>query len=164
MQVLTSMKTTSWLTPAWLVSMAKEVLGEIDLDPASCERAQAWIQARRYYTIETDAFAQSWESSSVWLNPPFDDTPRWTAKLVEEFDAGRVKEAILLVNANVGYVWFTKLWERFPCCLLRERVRFIKEDGSEGGQSKRAQAVFYLGPNRRLFQAVFQKIGKVVFP
>jgi hypothetical protein len=39
-----------WYTPAEFVEAARAVLGEFDLDPASSERAQQTVKARRYYS------------------------------------------------------------------------------------------------------------------
>ena len=58
-----------WWTPAELVEAARDVLGVIELDPASCAGAQATVRARRFHTLEDDGLAQEW-SGAVWLNPP----------------------------------------------------------------------------------------------
>jgi hypothetical protein len=48
-----------WYTPPHYVFMARQVLGKIDLDPASNEVAQAWIQAAKYFTVVEDGLKQS---------------------------------------------------------------------------------------------------------
>lgn len=49
----------------------------------------------------------------------------WSAKLIAEYQARRVTEAALLVNAKLGYDWFSKLLKHWPICLAYERISFI---------------------------------------
>jgi hypothetical protein len=64
-----SSATAEHFTPPWLVEAAREVMGVIELDPASCEAANEYIRARRIFTIADNGFAQRW-SGRVFLNPP----------------------------------------------------------------------------------------------
>lgn len=50
-QLINQSKTVEWYTPPWCLALVREVLGTIDLDPASCEAAQRTVQASQYYTI-----------------------------------------------------------------------------------------------------------------
>lgn len=56
-------------TPAWLVEAARDVLGGIDLDPASNRIANQVVRARKIYTARTNGFDKVWEGR-VFLNPP----------------------------------------------------------------------------------------------
>lgn len=102
--------------------------------------------------------------SRVFLNPPFDETRLWIAKLIAQYEAGNVTEAIALVNSNLGYSWYESLWRRFPVCCARERIRFIAQDGTRGGQAKRGQTFVYLGANVERFRSVFSEIGRIILP
>ena len=62
-------KTQEHYTPAHVVELAREVLGVIDLDPASCEEANATVRAKRIFTRGDDGLTQPW-SGRVFLNPP----------------------------------------------------------------------------------------------
>lgn len=44
-QLLNSSQSNEWFTPARYVEAAREVLGSIDLDPASCEAGNRIVQA-----------------------------------------------------------------------------------------------------------------------
>lgn len=166
MQVLTSRKTVEWYTPPFLIERARDVMGRIDLDPASNHLPQTWILADTYFTeggLEVPWYGR------IWLNPPFDQTPKWVAKLRREWESGNTEEAILLVNANLGYKWFEELWRAFPCCFLRERVRFIREDGTQGGQAKRGQVLLHLPPQNghlapHRFYRIFRDLGRIIQP
>src|SRR6266567_8413556 len=59
-----------WFTPVEIIEAVRDVLGTIDLDPASCDEAQETVQATRYFTAENDGLKQEW-AGRVWLNPPF---------------------------------------------------------------------------------------------
>jgi hypothetical protein len=96
-----------YYTPTAVLDLVREVLGTIDLDPASCATAQATVQARTYYTVEDDGLRQPWHGS-VFLNPPYrlPEIARFLGKLVEELEAERTTEAIVLVNAATETDWF----------------------------------------------------------
>ena len=51
---------SEWYTPAYLVAAVEEVLGRIDLDPASCEEAQRTIAARVYFNKEQNGLKFQW--------------------------------------------------------------------------------------------------------
>lgn len=56
-------------TPPEVVEAARVVLGAIDLDPASCDKANGYIRAVEYMTREDNGFLQPWWGR-VFLNPP----------------------------------------------------------------------------------------------
>ncbi len=164
-----SHESVEYYTPQEYIEAAREVLGEIDLDPASCEAAQEWIQARIYYTKEQDGLFLPW-SGRVWLNPPYSKTggesnqALWSQRLQAEYMAGNVAEAVLLVKAALGYKWFDELWYKWPVCFARERISFVREDGSDEGQSKQGTAFLYFGRRESAFRQVFSRIGRVILP
>jgi ParB family chromosome partitioning protein len=49
-----------WYTPGPYLGAAKEVIGAIDLDPASCVIAQQTVQAQRFFAISDDGLAHEW--------------------------------------------------------------------------------------------------------
>jgi hypothetical protein len=61
--------TAEHFTPPGIVAMAREALGGITLDPASCAEANAWIKAERFYSTREDGFIKPWHGR-VFLNPP----------------------------------------------------------------------------------------------
>lgn len=163
LQILTSRNTDEWYTPRFIIDKVRQVLGKIDLDPASNHFANSWIQANTYYTKEQNGLKQEWEGN-VFLNPPFSETGIWTRKLVKCFEERKVYSAIILVNSNLGTSWFEELWEDYPVCCLRKRLRFIDSEGYEGEQPNRSQTIVYLGNEFNLFKQVFSPLGKVIYP
>jgi hypothetical protein len=161
MRVLTSNANDEWYTPRYITDMAREVMGGIDLDPASNAVAQGWIQAGEYYdaTHILSGLARPWRQK-VWLNPPFIDTPAWVERFCTAAITGEIDEGIMLVNSAQGYVWWERLCDTLPVVMLRERLRFVRPDGTVGGQAKKGQTVAYHGPNLDRFVAVFGRIGR----
>lgn len=159
--LMMSRETVEWYTPPDIIERARSVLGTIDLDPASSDVAQRWIQATTYYTAES--LHAPW-SGRVWLNPPFDDTPTWVDRLEQVYEAGSVIEAVLLVNSAPGYIWWEDLWRRRPVCMLRERLYFYRTDGTPDGQAKKGTTIAYYGEDIRLFVEVFGELGRIILP
>ena len=53
-------KSYEWYTPAKYLHAAREVMGAIDLDPASSTLANTVIQAETYYDEETNGLDKPW--------------------------------------------------------------------------------------------------------
>lgn len=144
--------------------MVRKVLGEIDLDPATCDYAQNhFIQAKAYFTQVDDGLNKSW-FGRVFLNPPFEDARHWIKKLEHEYQLGNVSEAIALVKSALGYNWWEDLFRTWPVCLCRKRPAFIRQDGTTGGQIKHGVSFFYLGTDVDKFDYVFSSIGRIIRP
>lgn len=56
-------------TPPAIVEAAHAVMGGIDLDPASCEKANHYVEAVEFFNQEDNGFRQTWHGR-VFLNPP----------------------------------------------------------------------------------------------
>lgn len=170
MQVLTSHKSTEWYTPPEYVEMVRKVLYSIDLDPASIKFCQEWIKANRWFGKKEDGLSRDWDAVTVFCNPPYgkeggkSGQAVWSKKMIEEWDKGSFKSGILLVNSTQGYRWYEQLWNSFPVCCVRERIRFINKNGKAGGQAKRGQTFVYFGHNVERFRQEFSKIGKIILP
>jgi phage N-6-adenine-methyltransferase len=154
-----------WYTPGEYLAMAREVLGEIDLDPASSDEAQGIIEAAHYFTKADDGLAQEWHGR-VWLNPPYAQPliADFVAKLVAERLAGLVTAAIMLTHNYTDTAWFH---EAAGCadaiCFTRGRVKFYEPDGEIAAPTQ-GQAFFYFGRRIGAFVERFRSIGFVVRP
>lgn len=164
--LILSSTSNEWYTPAIYIDAARDVLGEIDLDPASCAYAQRTVRAKKYYTMADDGLRKTWQGK-VFLNPPYGRTcarsnqSLWSEKLIREFEAGRVTEAILLTNAQTAEKWFQPLWA-YSICFTNHRIKFELEDGQKS-QPTHGNAFTYMGQNVAWFKQVFSRFGKVVY-
>ncbi len=164
LEALTSSESNEWYTPAKYIEAARQVMGGIDLDPASCEQANRVVMADRIFTAELDGLKQEW-AGRVWLNPPYgregqdSNQALWTAKLLAEWKTGRIERAILLVNAVTDRSWFQPLWD-FPICFTDHRIRFYGPTG-EGGSPVVGSVLVYFGPSPSLFYLAFAQFGVI---
>jgi hypothetical protein len=77
-------------TPAKYIEAARDVLGGIDLDPASCEAANGTVRAAKFFDAEHSGLVEEWHGR-VWLNPSYGDlVGKFIEKLALEMSAGRV--------------------------------------------------------------------------
>jgi ParB family chromosome partitioning protein len=154
-----------WYTPPEFVDAARAVLGAIDVDPASAERAQETVRAGTYYTKEDDGLSRPW-AGRLWLNPPYEKklVDAFTEKLVNHYRAGDVTEAVVLVNNATDTEWFCRLAAAASAaCFPSRRIKFLRPEGEDGAPLQ-GQALLYLGGDVGAFRAAFGKFGRVWRP
>lgn len=152
-----------WYTPTHYVAKARLVMGGIDCDPASNERAQELIAASTYYTTETNGLAHEWHGR-VWMNPPYSqpEVQQFADKLLSEVAAGRVTEAVVLTNAAIDTQWHQRLQDKCTClCTVSGRIQFQSGNGRTTSSNAVGQTFLYFGPNADKFNEVFSAIGKI---
>lgn len=164
-------KSNEWYTPAKYIEAAREVMGGIDLDPASCEMANRTVQATRYYDEATNGLLQRWEGC-VWLNPPYGrihperkgSTKSYQLlfiqKLLRAYADGNIEQAICLIIGTSCFMrWFQPLWN-YPLCFHDGRIIFDMPDGTQSDFGF-GNIIAYLGPNEQTFIDIFSKFGTV---
>jgi ParB family chromosome partitioning protein len=151
-----------WYTPSEYIEAARELMGEIDLDPASSTVAQETVKAVRFYTREDDGLSKPW-SGRVWLNPPYSASlvKAFSQRLEEAYRDGAITEGLILVNNATDTQWFQSLMSQFPVCFTRGRVKFWGPD-KEHLATRQGQAVIYFGKREEEFASVFSRFGEVV--
>lgn len=160
----------SWYTPQLYLDAVHAVLGGVDLDPFSSEKANVLVRAQTIFTQANCAFVQSWrvvDEARVFMNPPYSKglCGRAVAKFIEQYRLGAFVEAIVLVNNATDTRWFQLLVQHCAAmCFTHHRISFWNEDGKPVSGNTRGQAFFYFGQQHNAFAKHFAKFGFVVFP
>ena len=147
-------------TPAKYIEAAREVMGGIDLDPASNMHAQKTVKATEWYDEAENGLLQAW-NGRVFLNPPYayPTVGHFIEKLCGEIADGNVTAAILLTNNNTDTKWWHLAASLSAAvCFTAGRINFYKEDGSIT-QPTNGQTFFYFGDNAKQFANVFGEYG-----
>lgn len=179
-----SMDSPEWYTPAVFVEAAREVMGRIDLDPASCEEANQVVNATEYFTEQEDGLKQHWHET-VFLNPPGGLVPEFWHKLIFEFERGHTRQAVWIGYSLEQLQTLQCCGARvtpldFPMCVPKKRIAFIENEAKRAlrfekllAQGKKpnpksapshANYIAYLGDSRAgiaRFADVFGKFGRV---
>lgn len=157
--VMHSSVNSEWGTPAHVIALAREVLGTIDLDPASDVLANETVKANLIYTKAMDGLKQDWLCGTLWLNPPYGrGSSKWLQKLKESYESGQIREAaLLLVPARTGTRWW-QIMSQYPVCFIRGRLKFM---GMADNSAPFDSAVFYLGNHDGKFMRSFKPLGDI---
>lgn len=162
-------------TPEYVVNIARGTFDNgIDLDPASNPAANAWIKARRFYTVEDDGLTAAW-SGSVWLNPPYgkidgnkSSVDAWARRCVQELTRKdrTVRELCFLIGGRHQHLTNVQALlslEESAALFLNERIKFLRIPGNMIGNLENFEALeimnqpsdnnvlIYAGPNRERF-------------
>lgn len=155
-----------WGTPEFWAELAREFFGgEIDLDPASNDRAQQIIRANRYFTKADDALSKRWEATSVWLNPPYSKPlcGKFSGHFFDDHRDKAFAEGLQLVNNPTEVEWFQDALERCTAVLFpKGRIGFIGADGKPVTNNNQGQAIFYVGAKLPRFYKLYKPHGQIL--
>lgn len=157
--VINNSGNNEWYTPSFIIEAARKSMNGIDLDPASCEMANATVKAEKYYTVEENGLEQNW-FGNVWLNPPY--SSELIGKFVDKTVSERhnYSQAIVLVNNSTETGWFIKLVSiASAICFPQRRVKYYTPVQGVPGSPLQGQAIVYIGDNIDTFSKEFESIG-----
>lgn len=151
-----------WYTPIWLLDEVRYVMGDIDLDPASCAEANRVVKAKKYFSLDDSGLDKEWRGR-VYMNPPYARKliDAFAFKFAEERIAGNVREACVVVNNATDTEWFQLM--AVCCnrmCILKGRVSFWSP-GTASKKGLQGQVVLYTGPHLDEFNRRFGEHGLV---
>jgi hypothetical protein len=130
-----SCDTPEWYTPRPFVEAARQVLGAIDLDPASHREANRIVRARRFYSDCGEA--RSWHGR-VFCNPPGGLVFAFWHRMLYEWTIGHLTAAIWIGYSleqlqtlqghvlHAGYPIPNPL--EFPICIPDRRIPFVENE------------------------------------
>lgn len=151
-----------WYTPSQYVESARKVMGSIDLDPASCKRANEIVRAAKFYTKDDDGTQKPWWGN-VWLNPPYAATvmSAYVKHLVEQYAAGAFRQAIFLTHNNLDTEWWIRAYQSGGImCSTKGRIRFYDAFG-ESNSPTHGHTFIYFGKRRKAFENEFCQYGPI---
>lgn len=153
-----------WYTPIEYIRSVRVVLGDIDLDPASCAMANGLIKAKKYFTKEDNGLEHDWYGS-VFMNPPYSKNKAFAEKLLQQFEMGFTTRAIILVGAHgIETQWFRGYWNHI-LCFTGHRIRFNTPIGTKIAGNINGSVFVHLGRNEKQhlkFAKEFNQHGFVV--
>ena len=146
-----------WYTPLKYIDSARVVMGSIDLDPATSESVNQKINAKNYYTKETDGLEKEW-FGNIWLNPPYENG--LVSEFIEKICHKEYKQAIVLVNNATETKWGAMALKKCSAvCFHTGRIRFISIDGQVKESPLQGQMILYFGDNVYEFISEFKQYG-----
>lgn len=132
---------SDWISPPHIIEAAREVMGSIDLDPASSAKANQVVQAKEFYNERRNGLVKPW-FGNVWLNPPFgkiiiggkerSSQDVWVQKACKEWSIEDeygpcVQQMTTIFNQAMSQVWFRPLLDQL-LCVPYGRLSFIDPD------------------------------------
>jgi hypothetical protein len=165
-------KSSLWMTPEPILEASRELMGSIELDPASDWEANERVRADSFFA--EDALNQFWGASTVFLNPPGGrGQPKafWN-KLLEAWKHEDVKQAIYIAF-SLEQLQQNQSMLDFPVCFPNKRLKYVPREGKAASPTH-ASAIVYLPPRAgdesarfvsksmaEMFKDIFSKFGKV---
>jgi hypothetical protein len=120
------------------------------------------VKAKQHFTKQDDGLAHEW-TGQVFLNPPYGEVgPKFVAKLIRDYDSGKVKEAILLVNSHcTDTKWFQPLFD-YLMCFTDHRSKFWNAKAESSTSPTHGSVFVYFGKNANKFEKHFKQFGAVL--
>ena len=149
-----------WFTPAYILDAAREVMGAIDLDPASSAEANRVVRAGCYFDKASDGLTMLWYGR-VFLNPPY--ARGLVNKFVDKLlDSPLVDQAIVLLNNGTETAWGQKMLSAADCiCYPNHRIKYVDGAGDKTGNPLQGQMICGYKVDPLFFQMGFESIGTV---
>ena len=143
-------------TPPEIIELVREVLGTIDLDPASCNIANETVKAAAFYSSDDDGLSKEW-TGKIFLNPPY--SKDLIEKFVDKLFESHLDEAITLTHNCTETSWGGKLLKNATAVAFPTGRIDCKTPAGDGGSPKQGSMICYFGSNPKKFIDVFSRIG-----
>ena len=117
----------AYYTPDPILKAIRDVMGEIDVDPASCKVAQRRIQALKFYDKTNSGLENDWVGR-VYLNTDYDllESGLFMVKADEEWKNGNMTECIIHFPTDKTwhrlFHWVLELFQAY--CFVIGKVKW----------------------------------------
>lgn len=126
-----SMDSSEWYTPSPFVEAGREVMGGIDLDPASHEEANRTVKATRFFSEDDNGLVQRWYGR-VFVNPPGGLVPAFWHKFISgEFVEGVWIGYSLEQLQTLQNIGAARTPLDFPTCITSKRIAFVENEAKK---------------------------------
>ena len=124
------------LTPAYVLEPVRSALGGvIELDP--CTEPNNPCGADRFFTPPTDGAVESWQASTIYVNPPYSKArERWVQRCIEAASTGA--RVVLLMPSHTDTRLFHRATEMAShVVFIKGRVKFgvLRRNGRQEAAS-----------------------------
>ena len=161
LQIIGDSTGNEWWTPSAYIESVRAVLGEIDLDPASCPEANAVVKAKKFFSEEDNGLNHEW-TGRVFTNPPYSANKEFAEKMLDEYKSGNTTEAVVLLGAHaIETKWFADYWD-YTLCFTGHRIKFNTPNGPAVAGNIAGSVFVYLGNDSLKFAKEFNKHGFIV--
>ena len=156
-----------WYTPPWLYERARLIMGGIDLDPATHQKAiKMGNKATRYFTKEDDGLKQDWgKGLRIFCNPPFtldDKKTPGVLPFLNKLLAADYSQAIFVTPEDSSVSHGQILWRVANVVFIpTPRVHFIR-GGVIEKKPQKTTLVWGLGVDADRFLMAFRGYGRVM--
>lgn len=175
-----SAESAEWYTPPYIIDVVREILdGHIDLDPASCEQANAIVRAKHFFNENGESRRWPSDITTVFCNPPNGKGyPRGTVRAFWERCALEILRPFTLLRKGIFLCYSLEQLQslqnskyrptRFAVIFPRKRISFISPKG-ESNSPTHANALIYMckSLSKEEIERVSQiadKIGSMMVP
>lgn len=141
-----------------IIEAARDLMGCIDLDPASHPVANTVVRATRFFTHDDNGLERHW-AGKVWVNPPFGQWESWSNKIIHEWRRGDVAEmCVLAATRSITAQCFAPLLQNTTgMVVFRGRIPFWGERATSSPDD--GHVVLYFGRDYDRFVRCFGSLG-----
>lgn len=175
MNIQHSSRTDRWFTPMHIIKKIHNVLGNIDLDPASEPVAQERIRAKKYLTEAGESSKWLESPGTVYCNPPGGKrgarslTGLFWQQFMATRDSGLLTHGIFMCFSIEALQSTQRLpcmsIGEFPLCIPKKRIAFDYPDMTTSHSPSHSNAIVYIpGTINKagLFAQEFRELGVIL--